>query len=90
MIPSHAVDSKRDGHVRGRRCLAGGGPISFMRCHYDIRHSGYKNGAKQSMTVHAVIAASSKLFVVLGLENLAATIKAVRANVVTEVGLACG
>jgi hypothetical protein len=42
------------------------------------------------MTVHAVIAASRRLFVVLGLENLAATVKAVGAYVVTKVSLTCG
>ena len=47
-----------------------------MRCHDGGGHSGYKNGAKQSKTVHAVVAASRKLFVVFGLENLATTIVA--------------
>ena len=61
-----------------------------MRCHDGGGHSGYKNGAKQSKTVHAVVAASRKLFVVFGLENLATTIEAVRANVMTQMCLTRG
>ena len=49
--------------------------------------SGYKNGAKQSMTVHAVIVTPRNLFVVFGLEDLATTIKAVWADVMTQVSL---